>query len=101
MIGIKKEALEGIGQRHKQNKTTRLEQTPLHEVRFNTESDVPSSVVALSPEEYATTLAHIWPQTVKEVWDRDLHVQKIYEVVKDSTLPSYTQARIPIESGHK
>ena len=100
-LRVGKQVTKGIRQRSKQNKTVTYQQTPQDEVRFNALTYVSPLVFTLSPQEYASTVAYMWPLTAIDCWEENKEVKKMYDVVKASTLPNYLHTRLPVNSGLK
>lgn len=65
---------------------------------FIPHTDIPDTVFALSPLEYAPMLNLIWPLTQNKVWSENLTYKDLYDKVRTTVLPNYMSARIPVTS---
>ena len=87
-----------VGQSFQESKTTHSIRTQEF-LTYNKATDVSPSIFALSPQEYAPTVAHMWPLTSQDCWEENISIKEVYDIVKTSNFPNYLHARVRVASG--
>ena len=88
-----------VKQRIKGSETVLEQDLPQNVLAQTLVTDVSPLLFALSPHEYASTVAYMWPRTANDCWEGNEEVKKLYNIVKDSNLPNYLQAKVTVNSG--